>query len=351
VPASALLADGLAEPTIAVYQDAERIMMERVARRLAAGLASPSWAEEKLAEISALRAEVQSLLTTTTTDAEAAVQDGIAKAYRLGTGAANADLAAGGAAAGAATNTNTVGVMVAETMGRLSSTNLRVLRTAEDVYRSTIAQTAAQVVAGTMTARESVQAAMTKFADEGVTGFVDTAGKNWDLTSYAQMATRTAVGRAAIAGHLESLLANGHELVVVSSDQRPCPVCEPWEGEVLVIRGDSNEYPGIEEAEGAGLMHPGCAHSYEAYFEGVTPTKATDPELYPTEKEADEAYGDRQRLRYLERQVRSSKLREATAVTPQAATAARARVAGYQGEIRDHISATGLLRQRHREQI
>lgn len=346
-----LVDNALGEPTIAVYQEAERIMLERVAARLAKGLTSPSWAEEKLAEIRSLRTEIEAIMAGVTTDAEAATRKAIEKAYRLGVGAAEADLAGGGVAATAATNTYTVGVIVAETMGRLESTHLRVLRTAEDVYRSTVADSAEQVAAGTLTRREAVQVSLTKFADSGVTGFVDTAGKSWNLTSYVQMAIGTANNRASIVGHLETLTANDHDLVVVSSDSRPCPICEPWEGQVLTIGGGGNAYPSVEEAEGFGLMHPGCAHSYEAYFENVTPTKATDPDLYPTEREAEDRYEGRERLRYLERQVRGAKLREAVAITPQASTAARARVAAYQGKIREHVNATGLLRQRHREQI
>jgi hypothetical protein len=344
MPAGAGIVDGLSDPTVAFYVEAERYIMQRVAQRLAHGLTRPSWAEEKLAEVRFLQAELAKYLNGLDADVSDVARQAIGQAYRLGRAEAINDLAAGGVAGMAATNTYTVGVLLADTVRRLESTHLRVLRTADDAYRSVIAQTAAQVAAGTMTRREACQQALWKFADQGVTGFVDRSGRNWDLASYAEMATRTAVGHAAINGHLETLSANGHDLVIVSDVGGECELCRPWEGKTLSIRGDATgARASVDAARAEGLFHPGCRHSTGAYFEGITPSfgATADPE----------GHEDRAKLRYLERQVRGAKLRAATAVDDKAAAEAGARVRAYQAKIRAHVDDTGLLRQRHREQI
>ncbi|MCX4975012.1 phage minor capsid protein [Streptomyces sp. NBC_00620] len=44
------------------------------------------------------------------------------------------------------------------------------------------------------------QRAMERFSDLGFRTFVDKSGRVWQMTSYAEMATRTSVGRAAVGG-------------------------------------------------------------------------------------------------------------------------------------------------------
>lgn len=86
-----------------------------------------------------------------------------------------------------------------------------------------------------------------------------------------------------------------------------------------------------------------CRHSLSAYLPGVTkvPTDTADPQ-------GDE---DRQRLRALERRLRRWKLKQAATIDPAAKRALGRTVREVQAEIRDHVAATGLIRQRHRESV
>ena len=242
-----------------------------------------------------------------------------------------------------ATNTNTVSVLVKATQNLLKSTHLGVLRTTEDTYRQVIAKTAVNMAAGVTTRREATQIALNQFADKGITGFVDAAGRAWNLTSYAEMAMRTGVGHAQLDGHLESLTANGVNLVIVSNSPGECHICRDWEGKVLTIGLGDGEHRSIEDARQDGLFHPGCRHTTGAYFPGITAP------MGPTADPQGDI--DRQALRGMERQVRAAKLREAVALDSKAATVARARVRDAQAAIRQHVGKTGLIRQVHREQI
>ncbi|MFE2530325.1 phage minor capsid protein [Streptomyces sp. NPDC059371] len=46
------------------------------------------------------------------------------------------------------------------------------------------------------TRRQAIQTAVQRLTDRGITSFVDRSGRAWSMPSYAEMATRTAVGRA-----------------------------------------------------------------------------------------------------------------------------------------------------------
>src|SRR5690606_9510782 len=113
----------------------------------------------------------------------------------------------------------------------------RMLRQSVDVYRDVIARASAAPIVGAQTRRQAAQSALDDFADRGVTGFVDRAGRSWNLASYIEMATRATVGRAAVDAHSDRLEAAGVDLVIVSQAPEECPLCRPWERRILVRSG------------------------------------------------------------------------------------------------------------------
>ncbi|WP_337192206.1 phage minor capsid protein [Streptomyces sp. HUCO-GS316] len=225
-----------------------------------------------------------------------------------------------------------------------------------------VAEVTATPLLGTGTRRQATQDAMRRFADEGIRAFVDRAGRRWQLTSYAEMAVRTSVARAATEAHMRTLSDAGIDLVIVSDAPRECPLCRPWEGRVLAIDGPNGERTvkvehaiddgrmipervagTLDEARLAGLQHPNCRHSVSAYTPGLTvPEQAiSDPAGYEAG----------QRQREIERHIRKYRRREAAAVTPEAQRAARLKVRQWQGAMRSHLAAhPDLRRLRHREQ-
>ncbi|MFF4104300.1 phage minor capsid protein [Streptomyces sp. NPDC001903] len=64
-------------------------------------------------------------------------------------------------------------------------------------FRAVVSEVTATTALGTGTRRQATQDVMRRWADEGITSFRDKAGRRWQLTSYAEMAVRTATGRAA----------------------------------------------------------------------------------------------------------------------------------------------------------
>jgi len=242
---------------------------------------------------------------------------------------------------------------------RMSSTHLNVLRWQQDAYREVMAQPAADVLLGTKTRLRAAQVAWEHLLSKGITGFVDKRGRQWELASYVEMATRTTVAHAALEGALDRFRQEGIGLVVVSNAPQECERCRPFEGKILAITGGAGPREvehGIEdrmvtvdvvatlaEATALGLFHPNCRHSLAAYIPGVTrtPANSADPK----------GDKDRQTLRRLERELRALKLKEAAVIDPAAKQALGKKIRAKQARIRQHVSSTSAKRQPQREQI
>ncbi|MET7811775.1 phage minor capsid protein [Streptomyces sp. NPDC005395] len=362
------MVEPLAERTRDLYADAEERLLGIIARQLAAGLDAPGWIEAKLAAVQPLRRAAQGIVDELGRATRLEVFDAVAEAYNVGHRAAVAELGALSDDARALVdertpNAQAVDRLAAEAVDVVTATHRSILRAVVDTFRAVIASVAATPLLGIGTRRQATQDAMRAFADRGIRAFVDRAGRRWQLSSYAEMAVRTATARATTEAHMRTLADAGVELVVVSDAPRECPLCRPWEGRVLTISGpagartveaehateDGRMVPvrvagSLDEARAAGFQHPNCRHSLSLYSPGLTRIEQarSDPDGYEAG----------QRQREIERSIRKWKRREAASVTPEAKRLARAKVRQWQTTMRDHLAAhPDLRRNRTREQV
>lgn len=329
-----------------LYGDAAAHLLGLVSQRLATGIDQRGWAETKLSDILRLRRDAQRFVATLADQTDTSLYELLAEAYAAGV------LQAGGpgvteARAGiVAANRGAVQAYAAELAGTLQSTHTRILRAAEDVYRRVIGDVTGQVITGVQARREAAARAVSRLAGAGITGYTDARGRSWELSSYAEMATRTTAGQAHVQGGIDRYTQQGRYLVVVSDAPEECKLCRPFEGTVLSLTGreptdgevEGHRYGGtLAYARSAGFMHPNCRHTISAFIPGLTrpPTKPTaDPE------------GDqeRQQQRYHERQVRDAK-RKVAAAEPFGDTAelraAQALVRVRQLKLRMFLDDTG----------
>lgn len=375
MPTSPADAEDLARAVAAIYDDAEHALLGILARALAEGIESPKWAELKLAAVGDVRRAVEQVTDALQTDATGAIGRAVAEAYRRGGQSAIAELGAldEGRRAFAARhlpNAAAVDRLANAAVGEQGPVFQRILREPLDIYRSVIARVSASTLLGTLTRRQTAGRALSQFAARGITGFVDAAGRRWEMASYAEMAVRSITGRAAIEGHVDQLTALGEQLVIVSDAPLECPLCRPWEGEVLAINGATGPHTlrlpraddsgsllrrratvavhvagSLTEARARGLFHPNCRHNLSVYLPGVT----TRPQSPPHPQGA--TYEDTQQQRYLERQVRAWKRKAAASMDDAGRRQANARVREYQARIRQLTADKGLHRQPAREQV
>ena len=106
---------------------------------------------------------------------------------------------------------------------------------------------------------------------EGITAFVDRAGRHWSLHTYGSMVLRTTSRQAEV---LSVLTENpDHDLYEISKHGTTCKLCAPLEGRVYSKSGTNPDFPPLAAAFGkvdkAGPdtlsntylnIHPNCLH-------------------------------------------------------------------------------------------
>ena len=155
-----------------------------------------------------------------------------------------------------------------------------------DVYRRIgLEQVALQQAAGRGTYK-MLPGFVEQLRQEGITAFVDKAGRNWSLHTYCSMVSRTTSRQAEV---LAVLTADPEQdLYRISSHGTTCAICAPFEGRVYSKSGTNPDYPPLSAAFGkqdpAGPdtlantwlnIHPSCLHSILPW----TPAGRSEEEL------------------------------------------------------------------------
>lgn len=152
----------------------------------------------------------------------------------------------------------------------------------------------------------------------GISAFVDRAGRRWTLGNYANMAVRTTSKQSSNMGELFD--DEEHDLYIIVDRHSRCPICSRFEGRVYSRSGTSTHYPPLSDAfgkinkDGSATLentyltiHPNCRHTLAKFYEGAqTPKqlaairKKSNPVTNPfdvdprTKREIDE-YKERER--------------------------------------------------------
>ena len=177
--------------------------------------------------------------------------------------------------------------LVANLMGEITDASVTVMATVQsaligriepDVYRRVgLEQVALRQATG-----QGVYKQLPQFVEalrrEGVTAFVDKAGRRWSLHTYCSMVSRTTSRQAEV---LSVLTADPEQdLYRISSHGTTCALCAPYEGRVYSKSGTSPDYPPLSDAFGKQdpngpntltntwlNIHPGCLHSIHSFTE------------------------------------------------------------------------------------
>lgn len=338
----------LLEQIYLLYTNAENQMLDKVAKRVKNGIKTTGWNETKLADIQKLRKEINSIMNDTNKIAKSGMSQTILNAYTSGIKGVNRDMGI------ADTIMKDINIplhlqkLILDANNLLDGTHVQILRNATDVYRDIITNTSTGVLTGTETINTSAQKALNEFAAKGITGFIDKAGRKWELASYVDMALRTSTAHAALQGHIDRQVELGIDLVVVSKIGTTCPICAEWQGKILSISGNSPNHDSLNKAKEAGLFHPNCKHTISAFFKGMAEFDDTEPHRGPNDEEL---YKATQRQRYIERQIRKYKRLEAVALTPNEKAKASNKVREWQSIQRNHINEFNLRRNYNRERL
>jgi hypothetical protein len=259
---------------------------------------------------------------------------------------------------------------------KLNLVNTAMLESTEAAYRATVADITAKIsrtqsilnvaagetVTGVSSWNEAVGGAVKKMVDNGLTGFVDHAGRQWSPEAYVAMDVRSTMFNVARDAVAERAQEYGADLYQVSSHNGARPLCYPWQGKVISRTDWSGE---VEDLDGnkvhvhaqsettygqaAGLFGVNCRHYPMTFIPGFSTLKGEpqDP------KENAKTYAESQEQRRLERELRREKRDLAVLKTQGADEEAlrrqRDRVSAANGKLSEFCDETGRARRKNRE--
>lgn len=338
-----------------LYAKAEDEILARIAKRLARDPESELWEHERLAEIRAVQAETRDALKALESASKRLRDSTINSSYLSGKTALEAELAqsSGLLKIVREPHRSTILALQNELTENFNVQHSAILRCVDDEYRSIIAEVVALHSAGVLRRREAIAQALNRFADMGITSFVDRSGRHWEMDTYAAMAVRTAIRRAAIQGYKDYARAHDKQFVIISEHEDTCPLCMDWERKVLALdeadAGNPECDGTLADAEGAGLFHPNCDHSMSIYIPGVTKRGSAKRASGRTPEMDVAGYRIKQKQRYMERTIRKWKRRQAVATNPYDERLANAYVRRWQSLLAELVSDHNLRRQYERE--
>lgn len=168
-----------------------------------------------------------------------------------------------------------------------------ILRRANDQYRRIIFDAQVYANSGAGTYEKAVDMAVKDFLAAGINCIEYSNGARHTMKDYADMAIRTAGKRAYLTGEGEKRQEYGITTVRVNKRGKPCPLCLPFVGKVLIDdvwsggKASDGPYPLMSQAISAGLYHPRCKDVHSTYIEGISSPAVpwTDEEIEDIEQE------------------------------------------------------------------
>lgn len=144
-------------------------------------------------------------------------------------------------------------------------------RTAPDIFRSVGLEQVASMEATGQGAFKMTRQFIEALRREGVTAFVDKAGRRWSLHTYGSMVLRTTSRQAEVLSVLTR--DPDQDLYQISSHNTTCKLCAPYEGRVYSASGTDPDFPALVDAFGKMdptgpnslanswlNIHPNCLH-------------------------------------------------------------------------------------------
>lgn len=206
---------------------------------------------------------------------------------------------------------------------------------------------------GRPTLLSALDAVTREFKQTGVVATITTNNRQIKMSNYIELNAIEFSQEMLFLG--EGAKAEEVEIytVYVSKHASSCPLCKPWEGKILiddVYRGGQpdGKHQLLSVAIKEGLGHPNCRHHWVPFLEGVD--IIPEEELKRKMPKDTRLYEAEQELRYIERNIRQWKTREAMAFAPQEQMKATAKVREWQARARELVKSTeGLHRHYWRE--
>lgn len=343
------------------------------------------WQARKLAQIGQVNAETMRIIRDMLRDAdpalkdclEAAIKDALADVEPGLREAAYKGLLNGGYVPPVLDPrlTNAFLTYYQQAADKLNLVNTVMLESTENAYRATVSdvvarmqtaqtivnQATGQVVSGIESFNSALRTATNRMVANGITGFIDHAGRHWHPETYIEMDMRTTFHNTARQAFWDRNADYANDLYLVSQHPGARPLCYPWQCKVISRNDhhrwvtDGNDKPvqvfaqsETSYGEPAGLFGINCRHHPELFIPGVSLV----PEVRQDEEANAETYALSQQQRGYERALRETKLAQKVAKAQgddEGAAKAKRDLERVAERYKDFLDRTGRKRRQERE--
>lgn len=259
---------------------------------------------------------------------------------------------------------------------KLNLVNTVMLESTQEAYQSTVSNivgkinatqgilntATGEVLTGVTPINTAIRDSVQKMVENGLTGFIDSAGHHWSPEAYVTMDIRTTLANAGREAVFEQMNEYGDDLYMVSWHDGARPLCYPWQGKVISRDDNSREVKDLDGntvhvykqsetsyGEAAGLFGINCKHYPIPFVPGYTQLRETQQ----NEEQNAKDYEESQKQRELERKYRYEK-RDLAVLKAQGAgeeeiKAQKIRVNNARTNLNDFCEETGRARRSGRE--
>jgi hypothetical protein len=168
-------------------------------------------------------------------------------------------------------------VLAENTYQRMVYVDQVIGRRTDDIYRNLALENIRGTVAGYQTWKQVAKNYRERLAEKGITGFTDSAGRQWNMKTYSEVVARTSTRQTMVEGTKNRLLEHDIDLVEITGgvSDVTCEECAAMVGEVFSLTGKTPGYPVLDLAP---PIHPNCTHGITAYFEEEETREGEDGE-------------------------------------------------------------------------
>ena len=166
-----------------------------------------------------------------------------------------------------------------------------------------------------------------------------------DAEAYNRMVANTELQHGRVEVQKERTKQYNYDLVIIQVQSDGCDICGPFENEIISLNGQDPNYQTLDSIEAQGFLHPNCRCELLTYLPDLDDERENE---FMFEKDREKKAEDRDWQRYLERQIRENKRKEALTVGDESAKY-KQKVSDYQKRMREFIKETGRVREYERE--
>ena len=258
-----------------LYEAAEREIISAIAIGISRG--------QDMKYLTTMRDNVQAILTVLRTESSRWAEESIPASYIIGADSATEQLKRAGVGevltGFGGIHQQAVEILAENAYNRLDQCALVIGRRTDDIYRQLALEATRGSIVGHRTYAQAAERFEGLLSEKGITGFVDSAGREWNMKTYSRMVGITTTMEAHLEGTANRLIENGRDLVRISQNGSKHPECAQWEGKVVSLTGRTQGYPTLAHARSTGLFHPNCKHSFALHIGIDEEIKALESEL------------------------------------------------------------------------